>query len=115
MFGYYLYAHASVLTIHCKTSAAIVCLYTYTDFVRFLAYFLLYISNVSIITIQQQLIVSQLIQIFILKHNYQKYRMYIKNIENIQYFFIFRKYHDIFHPCCVIAIGTVLMPVLILL
>jgi len=69
MFGYYLYAHASVLTIHCKTSAAIVCLYTYTDFVRFLADFLLYISNVSIITIQQQLIVSQLIQIFILKHN----------------------------------------------
>ena len=30
MFGYYLYAHASVLTIHCKTSATIVCLYTYT-------------------------------------------------------------------------------------
>jgi len=91
MFGYYLYAHASVLTIHCKTSAAIVCLYTYTDFVRFLADFLLYICNVSIITIQQQLIVSQLIQIFILKHNYQKYRMYIKNIENIQYFFYFSK------------------------
>ena len=39
-----------------------------------------YICNVSIITIQQQLIVSQLIQIFIFKHNYRKYRIYMKNI-----------------------------------
>ena len=43
-----------------------------------------YICNVSIITIQQQLIVSQFIQIFILKHKYRKYRIYIKNIKNIE-------------------------------
>ena len=47
---------------------------------------IMYICNVSIITIQQQLIVSQLIQIFILKHNYRKYRIYIKNIPYYRFF-----------------------------